>query len=193
MKKIIVAAILAVSAIVLTGVIVTAASGMSGGAPGNYKTGCTPCHGSQSGNLKNATPPGPDQPTGKVTITGATQASVGQKETYSVQLDPSSLPLGVDGGIDAAIEDQNGNQVGGLAPGQNTKNPAPNVDNEIVQSGTTSRSWTFDWTPSASGTYTLYVAANAVNGDTLADGDSSPLPYLARDHWYLSQLTITVN
>lgn len=202
MKKAIIAAAAMVLIVVLSGAISGVAMGhINGGGEivGLYKTGCAPCHGRQGVNNYegNLLPDGSQAPY-QLTIDGNHSTTVGKTETYTVHL--VALPMSLTGGIDVAIEDSNGNKAPGLSPGLNTQKVE--WANEITHFGlfefltgnawevaaVNGRIWQFTWTPPAPGTYTLYVAANAANGDTKSNSEVyllwSTAPDGLGDAWY---------
>lgn len=180
--------------VLVTGGIVGVAFGHGDGGgqiTGLYKTGCGPCHGRPLNNYEGNKLPDGSQAPYQLTIDGNNEITVGTTETYTVRL-VAFPPNPITGGIDAAIENSSGVKDPGMAAGLNTQK----VFDEITHApdltpwettGTNGRIWQFTWTPSAPGTYTLYVAANAANGDTRTN-DIAVLwmntPDGLRDAWY---------
>lgn len=166
------------------------AGGYPTGKTDKYRTGCGPCHGSQPG------------PAGKIEVQAPAHMQAGITGTFYVAL--VAAPPGPIGGINAAVTDQYGNEMDGLAADQNTKvmtggQGKPQITHKSIDEPlglrlSAGRAWSFTWTPPADtpeGEYTLYIAANAANGDGRANFDLMPAG--AGDAWYTHELKIHVH
>lgn len=190
MKKIVIIASITAVAVLVIAFSAGIATGSVGGVDNHYKTGCGPCHGSTESTLGKLVMADTSEPTGALS-NGPSTMKPSEKRTFAVAL--VAAPPGVSGGIDAAVEDSNGNKVGTMAGGQNTRARIGNqeINQKPLALSVTGRVYTFDWTaPTTPGTYTLYVASVAANGTGGPDFDS--LPEGVRDGWFTESYTIKV-
>jgi hypothetical protein len=147
-----------------------AALAYSGGITGVTSSGCT-CHGAQS----SAT---------TLSLSGNTTTRAGQTLNLTVVVAHSSRQAA---GVNIAVKDQQGQNVGTLAPATGSGLQLSNGELTHQQPKTMSNgqaAFSFTWTaPSTPGTYTLRAAGNAVNGNGNTSGDA----------WnFLSPVTLTV-
>jgi hypothetical protein len=147
-----------------------AALAYSGGITGVTSSGCT-CHGAQS----SAT---------TLSLSGNTTTRAGQTLNLTVVVAHSSQQAA---GVNIAVKDQQGQNVGTLAPATGSGLQLSNGELTHQQPKTMSNgqaAFSFTWTaPSTPGTYTLRAAGNAVNGNGNTSGDA----------WnFLSPVTLTV-
>jgi hypothetical protein len=147
-----------------------AALAYSGGITGVTSSGCT-CHGAQS----SAT---------TLSLSGNTTTRAGQTLNLTVVVAHSSQQAA---GVNIAVKDQQGQNVGTLAPATGSGLRLSNGELTHQQPKTMSNgqaAFSFTWTaPSTPGTYTLRAAGNAVNGNGNTSGDA----------WnFLSPVTLTV-
>lgn len=147
-----------------------AALAYSGGITGVTSSGCT-CHGAQS----SAT---------TLSLSGNTTTRAGQTLNLTVVVAHSSLQAA---GVNIAVKDQQGQNVGTLAPATGSGLQLSNGELTHQQPKTMSNgqaAFSFTWTaPSTPGTYTLRAAGCAVNGNGNTSGDA----------WnFLSPVTLTV-
>jgi hypothetical protein len=147
-----------------------AALAYSGGITGVTSSGCT-CHGAQS----SAT---------TLSLSGNTTTRAGQTLNLTVVVAHSSRQAA---GVNIAVKDQQGQNVGTLAPATGSGLQLSNGELTHQQPKTMSNgqaTFSFTWTaPSTPGTYTLRAAGNAVNGNGNTSGDA----------WnFLSPVTLTV-
>jgi hypothetical protein len=147
-----------------------AALAYSGGITGVTSSGCT-CHGAQS----SAT---------TLSLSGNTTTRAGQTLNLTVVVAHSSQQAA---GVNIAVKDQQGQNVGTLAPATGSGLQLSNGELTHQQPKTMSNgqaAFSFTWTaPSTPGTYTLRAAGNAVNGNGSNSGDA----------WnFLSPVTLTV-
>jgi hypothetical protein len=147
-----------------------AALAYSGGITGVTSSGCT-CHGAQS----SAT---------TLSLSGNTTTRAGQTLNLTVIVAHSSRQAA---GVNIAVKDQQGQNVGTLAPATGSGLRLSNGELTHQQPKTMSNgqaAFSFTWTaPSTPGTYTLRAAGCAVNGNGNTSGDA----------WnFLSPVTLTV-
>ncbi len=147
-----------------------AALAYSGGITGVTSSGCT-CHGAQS----SAT---------TLSLSGNTTTRAGQTLNLTVVVAHSSRQAA---GVNIAVKDQQGQNVGTLAPATGSGLQLSNGELTHQQPKTMSNgqaAFSFTWTaPSTPGTYTLRAAGCAVNGNGNTSGDA----------WnFLSPVTLTV-
>ncbi len=147
-----------------------AALAYSGGITGVTSSGCT-CHGAQS----SAT---------TLSLSGNTTTRAGQTLNLTVVVAHSSRQAA---GVNIAVKDQQGQNVGTLAPATGSGLRLSNEELTHQQPKTMSNgqaAFSFTWTaPSTPGTYTLRAAGCAVNGNGNTSGDA----------WnFLSPVTLTV-
>jgi hypothetical protein len=147
-----------------------AALAYSGGITGVTSSGCT-CHGAQS----SAT---------TLSLSGNTTTRAGQTLNLTVVVAHSSQQAA---GVNIAVKDQQGQNVGTLAPATGSGLQLSNGELTHQQPKTMSNgqaAFSFTWTaPSTPGTYTLRAAGCAVNGNGNTSGDA----------WnFLSPVTLTV-
>jgi hypothetical protein len=147
-----------------------AALAYSGGITGVTSSGCT-CHGAQS----SAT---------TLSLSGNTTTRAGQTLNLTVVVAHSSQQAA---GVNIAVKDQQGQNVGTLAPATGSGLRLSNGELTHQQPKTMSNgqaAFSFTWTaPSTPGTYTLRAAGCAVNGNGNTSGDA----------WnFLSPVTLTV-
>ena len=147
-----------------------AALAYSGGITGVTSSGCT-CHGAQS----SAT---------TLSLSGNTTTRAGQTLNLTVVVAHSSRQAA---GVNIAVKDQQGQNVGTLAPATGSGLRLSNGELTHQQPKTMSNgqaAFSFTWTaPSTPGTYTLRAAGCAVNGNGNTSGDA----------WnFLSPVTLTV-
>jgi hypothetical protein len=147
-----------------------AALAYSGGITGVTSSGCT-CHGAQS----SAT---------TLSLSGNTTTRAGQTLNLTVVVAHSSQQAA---GVNIAVKDQQGQNVGTLAPATGSGLQLSNGELTHQQPKTMSNgqaAFSFTWTaPSTPGTYTLRAAGCAVNGNGNNSGDA----------WnFLSPVTLTV-
>ena len=147
-----------------------AALAYSGGITGVTSSGCT-CHGAQS----SAT---------TLSLSGNTTTRAGQMLNLTVVVAHSSQQAA---GVNIAVKDQQGQNVGTLAPATGSGLQLSNGELTHQQPKTMSNgqaAFSFTWTaPSTPGTYTLRAAGCAVNGNGNTSGDA----------WnFLSPVTLTV-
>jgi hypothetical protein len=147
-----------------------AALAYSGGITGVTSSGCT-CHGAQS----SAT---------TLSLSGNTTTRAGQTLNLTVVVAHSSQQAA---GVNIAVKDQQGQNVGTLAPATGSGLRLSNGELTHQQPKTMSNgqaAFSFTWTaPSTPGTYTLRAAGCAVNGNGNTFGDA----------WnFLSPVTLTV-
>lgn len=147
-----------------------AALAYSGGITGVTSSGCT-CHGAQS----SAT---------ILSLSGNTTTRAGQTLNLTVVVAHSSQQAA---GVNIAVKDQQGQNVGTLAPATGSGLQLSNGELTHQQPKTMSNgqaAFSFTWTaPSTPGTYTLRAAGCAVNGNGNTSGDA----------WnFLSPVTLTV-
>jgi hypothetical protein len=147
-----------------------AALAYSGGITGVTSSGCT-CHGAQS----SAT---------ILSLSGNTTTRAGQTLNLTVIVAHSSRQAA---GVNIAVKDQQGQNVGTLAPATGSGLQLSNGELTHQQPKTMSNgqaAFSFTWTaPSTPGTYTLRAAGCAVNGNGNTSGDA----------WnFLSPVTLTV-
>jgi len=147
-----------------------AALAYSGGITGVTSSGCT-CHGAQS----SAT---------TLSLSGNTTTRAGQTLNLTVVVAHSSRQAA---GVNIAVKDQQGQNVGTLAPATGSGLRLSNGELTHQQPKTMSNgqaAFSFTWTaPNTPGTYTLRAAGCAVNGNGNTSGDA----------WnFLSPVTLTV-
>jgi len=147
-----------------------AALAYSGGITGVTSSGCT-CHGAQS----SAT---------TLSLSGNTTTRAGQTLNLTVVVAHSSRQAA---GVNIAVKNQQGQNVGTLAPATGSGLQLSNGELTHQQPKTMSNgqaAFSFTWTaPSTPGTYTLRAAGCAVNGNGNTSGDA----------WnFLSPVTLTV-